>query len=222
MRILVVEDEPRVAASIKKGLEQERFSVDAVHDGESGLSYGESDDYDLIILDRMLPGGMDGLEICAKWRSAGIKTPVLILTARDQVPDKVSGLNLGADDYMTKPFAFDELVARVRALLRRPKNNQSPKLKVENVELDPSKATITRDGRDISLTSREFSVLEYLMNNAGTVISKDKLLQHLWNDDADILPNTIEVYISYIRGKLDQPGDEPFIKTIRGFGYRVG
>ncbi len=222
MRILVIEDEPKVAASIKKGLEQERFSVDTVHDGESGLSYGQSDDYDLIILDRMLPGGLDGMDICAAWRADGIKTPVLILTAKDQVPEKVSGLNAGADDYMVKPFSFDELVARVRALLRRPNETKTPVIQVEDVELDPSNARVKRKGREVSLTAREFSVLEYLMRHAGIVISKDKLLQHLWNDDAEILPNTIEVYISYIRSKLDGPGQDTFIKMVRGFGYRVG
>lgn len=222
MRVLVVEDELKVAASIKKGLEQERFSVDMVHDGENGLSYAESDDYDVIILDRMLPGGMDGLEICQKLREEGIKTPVLIVTAKDQVPERVNGLNAGADDYLVKPFAFDELVARVRALLRRPADTKQPVLKVDDLELEASTATVRRSGKEISLTSREFSILEYLMRHAGTVVSKDQILQHLWNDDAEILPNTVEVYMSYIRGKVDKSFKKPLIKTVRGFGYRIG
>jgi two-component system OmpR family response regulator len=221
MRILVVEDEPKIAAAVKKGLEQERFSVDVVSDGDSGLSYGASDDYDAIVLDRMLPGGMDGADITAKLREDGVKTPILMLTAKDQVPQRVEGLNAGADDYLVKPFAFDELVARLRALLRRPSDAAAPALAVGGLTIEPSAARVTRDGTDIQLTAREFSLLEYLMRNAGQVVSKDKLIQHVWSDDDDILPNTVEVYMGYLRAKIDKPFKTPLIHTVRGFGYKV-
>jgi len=221
MRVLIVEDEPKIAAAVKKGLEQERFSVDVVHDGESGLSYGASDDYDVIVLDRMLPGGMDGADIAAKLREDGIKTPILMLTAKDQVPQRVEGLNAGADDYLIKPFSFDELVARLRALLRRPSKTDAPILKVADLEMDAATASVVRAGQDIQLTAREFALLEYLLRNAGQVLSKDKLIQHVWSDEDDVLPNTVEVYMGYLRTKIDRPFDQPLLHTVRGFGYKV-
>ena len=222
MRVLIVEDEPKVAAAIKRGLEQERFVADMVHDGESGLSYGLSDDYDLIILDRMLPGGMDGLDICKQLRAEGVTTPVIMLTAKDQVPDRVAGLDNGADDYLVKPFDFDELTARLRALLRRPSQTQTPVMEWGGLALDPTSGQATREGSTIKLTKREYALLEYLMRNAGQVVSKETLLQHVWDDDADVLPNTIEVYIGYLRNKIDKPFRSPLLQTVRGFGYKLG
>jgi DNA-binding response OmpR family regulator len=222
MRVLVIEDEPKIAAAIKRGLELERFSVDVVHDADNGLSYGLSDDYDLIVLDRMLPGGFDGLQICEGLRADGIKTPILMLTAKDQIPDRIEGLNAGADDYLVKPFAFDELVARLRALLRRPQHTEGAKLTVDDLELDPTTAMARRKDKSIPLTAREFALLEYLMRNSGQVVSKDRLIQHVWDDDADILPNTVEVYMGYLRRKIDKPFKTQLIHTIRGFGYKIG
>lgn len=222
MRVLIVEDEPKVAAAIKRGLEQERFVADMVHDGESGLSYGLSDDYDVIILDRMLPGGMDGLAICKQLRAEGVKTPVLMLTAKDRVPDRVEGLDNGADDYLVKPFDFEELTARLRALLRRPSNSQTPILSWSDLELDPSSGQVMRKNTVIALTKREYSLLEYLLRHANQIVSKDTLLQHVWDDDADVLPNTIEVYMGYLRNKIDKPFKTPLLHTVRGFGYRLG
>lgn len=222
MRVLIVEDEPKVAAAIKRGLEQDRFVADMVHDGESGLSYGLSDDYDAIILDRMLPGGMDGLDICKQLRNEGVNTPVLMLTAKDRIPDRVAGLDNGADDYLVKPFDFDELTARLRALLRRPRQSHTPVLAWEDLSLDPSSGQATRGTKQITLTKREYSLLEYLLRHANQVISKDTLLQHVWNDDADVLPNTIEVYMGYLRTKVDKPFKKPLLHTVRGFGYKLG
>jgi DNA-binding response OmpR family regulator len=222
MRVLIVEDEPKIAKAIKKGLEQEKFSADIVYDGDSGLSYGRSDDYDVIILDLMLPGSLDGLEVCNKLRTEGITTPIIMLTAKGQISNKVSGLNTGADDYLAKPFSFDELVARIRALLRRPNESQLPVLKVADLELDPAGSVVKRGKKVIRLTSREFALLEYLMRNQTQIISKQRLIQHVWNDEADILPNTVEVYMGYLRSKIDKPFPRPLLHTVRGFGYRLG
>ena len=222
MRVLVVEDEPKIAAAIRRGLKQERFAVDVVHDADSGLSYALSDEYDVIVLDRMLPGGFDGLEVCQHLRKHGIKTPILMLTAKDQVPDRIDGLNAGADDYLIKPFAFDELVARLRALLRRPRSAAGPTLALDDLALNPAAASVKRAGQSIQLTAREFALLEYLLRSQGRVVSKDELISHVWDDDADILPNTVEVYIGYLRQKIDKPFHTSLIKTVRGFGYKLG
>jgi DNA-binding response OmpR family regulator len=222
MRILIVEDEPKIARAIKKGLEQEKFTADIVGDGDSALSYGRSDDYDAIVLDIMLPGSMNGIDVCQQLRGESIKTPIIMLTAKSQVPDKISGLNTGADDYLAKPFSFEELVARIRALLRRPHQTQSPVLKLGDLELNPAASTVKRNQQAIQLTSREFSLLEYLMRNQSQIVSKQRLIQHVWNDEADILPNTVEVYMGYLRSKIDKPFDKPLLHTIRGFGYRLG
>jgi DNA-binding response OmpR family regulator len=221
MRVLIVEDEPKIANAVKRGLEQERFSVDVVDEAESGLSYALSDDYDVILLDRMLPGGMDGMEIAQKVRSEGVTTPILMLTAKDQVSQRVEGLNAGADDYLVKPFSFDELVARVRALLRRPAQTDDTILKVGELELDPANAAVVREGQPIRLTAREFALLEYLMRNSNQVVSKDRLIQHVWDDESNILPNTVEVYMGYLRNKIDKPFKQALIHTVRGFGYKV-
>jgi len=222
MRILVVEDEHRIANTIKKGLEQERYAVDVAYDGVKGYDLGSSEEYDLIILDLMLPG-KDGLTICKELRQEQNHTPVLILTARGQIQDKVKGLDSGADDYLTKPFAFEELLARVRALSRRPKSALSSTIVVKDLELDIKSFAVRRSGKPIQLTGKEFSLLEYLMKNAGKILTKDHIISHIWDYDADILPNTVEVYIRNLRSKIDYPfkNKKPLIHTIRGFGYRL-
>ncbi len=223
MRILVVEDEHLIANSIKKGLEQEHYAVDIAFSGDDGFDLACGEEYDLLILDLMLPG-MDGLTICRELRQKQIHTPVLILTAKGQIEDKVSGLDAGADDYLTKPFSFEELLARVRALSRRPQNMLGTVLAAEDLKLDTGSFRVERNGRNISLSAREFSLLEFLLRHAGKILSKDQIINHVWNYDADILPNTVEVYIRNLRRKIDLPfkGQKPLIHTVRGFGYRLG
>lgn len=221
MRILVVEDEPKIASAIKRGLEQEAFSVDVVEDGDSGLSYAQSGDYDAILLDWMLPGSLDGKAVCEKLRTEGNTTPILMLTARDSVGAKVAGLNGGADDYLAKPFSFDELVARVHALLRRPGSMVGTILQAGKVSLEPATKTVLYGEKPVSLTAKEFGLLEYLLRQKGRVVSKDELITHVWSDDDDILPNTVEVYVGYLRNKIDRAFKTDFIQTIRGFGYKI-
>jgi DNA-binding response OmpR family regulator len=171
----------------------------------------------------MLPGSVDGVDILKAMREDKIHTPVLLLTAKDKVLDKVEGLNAGADDYLVKPFAFIELIARVRALLRRPKQSQSTLLRYKDLQLDPENLLVERDGQSIELTSKEFALLEYFLRNPERIVTKDAIMQHVWNYDADILPNTVEVYIGYLRNKVDKPFKKPrLINTRRGFGYYFG
>ncbi len=223
MRILVVEDEHKIAGAIKRGLEQERYAVDVEFDGDAGLGAALNENYDLMIIDRMLPGGTEGLEICREVRAKGNHAPILILTAKDQVRDRVEGLNAGADDYLVKPFSFEELLARVRALMRRPSEAKGTVLEVGDLSLDTLSFKVTRAGQNINLSAKEFALLEYLMRNAGQVLSKDNIIAHVWDFDADILPNTVEVYVGYLRNKIDKPfkGQE-LIRTLRGFGYKLG
>lgn len=221
MKLLIVEDQPKLAQAIKAGFKQEGWASDVTLDGPSGLAAARGGGYDAIVLDRMLPGGLDGLEICQTLRQEGVMTPVLLLTAKGQTRDKVDGLNAGADDYLVKPFAFDELVARVRALLRRPSVAQKTVLKVGDLTLDPVKTEVQRAGRVIALSQTEFALLEYLMHHAGRVLSKDQLINHVWEFDDDILPNTVEVFIGNLRQKIDKPFKKRLIKTVRGFGYKI-
>lgn len=223
MRILVVEDEHKIANSIKKGLEQERYSVDVAYDGDQGYDLSVSEPYNVIILDIMLPG-MDGLEIVKRLREEKIHTPVLMLTAKFQIEDRVFGLDSGADDYLAKPFAFTELLARVRALSRRPKTFTESTLVYKDLELDTRKFKVKRNGHDIELSKKEFALLEYLLCHPETILTKDQLIQNVWDYDAEVLPNTVEVYIGYLRQKVDKPFSEltPLIQTVRGFGYRLG
>ncbi|HSX28581.1 MAG TPA: response regulator transcription factor [Candidatus Saccharimonadales bacterium] len=222
MRILVVEDERKIANAIKKGLEQESFAVDVAYDGEEGEASATVDEYDLVIMDRMLPGGKDGVEIVREIRKAKKRMPILLLTAKDKVRDRVEGLDAGADDYLVKPFAFEELLARVRALLRRPDDALGTVLTFEDLTLDPAKFEVTRGGRPVQLTHKEFALLEYLLRNPNRILSKDAITQHVWDYDADILPNTVEVYIGYLRNKIDKPfKGKALIHTIRGFGYKL-
>lgn len=223
MRILVVEDEHRIANSIKKGLEQERYAVDVAYTGPDGFDLASTESYDLIILDIMLPE-MNGIEISKELRKDKINIPILMLTAKGQIEDKINGLDAGADDYMTKPFSFDELLARVRALVRRQGVVINDELKVGDLEIDVKKFVVKRAGKIIQLSNKEFSLLEYLARNKNDIVTKDQIISHLWDYDADILPNTIEVYIKNLREKIDKPflNKKPLIQTVRGFGYKIG
>lgn len=223
MRILIIEDEHKIARAIKDGLEEESYAADISFDGQEGLNAARYEEYDLIILDRMLPGGMDGTEICETLRREGNHTPILILTARDQVRDRVQGLNAGADDYLVKPFSFEELLARVKALLRRPHETLGEELQVGDLTLNTVSHEIRREGKVITLSSKEYALLEYLMRNKNKVLSKHNIITHVWDFDADILPNTVEVFVAYLRAKIDKPfkGDN-LLQTVRGFGYKIG
>ena len=222
MRVLVIEDEHKIANAIKQGLAQEKFAVDVEYDGDSGLGAALSVPYDLLVIDRMLPGSVEGLDICRQVRAKGIHTPIIFLTAKDQIRDRVAGLDAGADDYLVKPFSFEELLARIRALLRRPQETTGTVLTVGNLSLDTVSYDVKRDGQSIRLSTKEFALLEYLMRNAGRVLNKDNIIAHVWDFDADILPNTVEVYIGYLRNKVDKPFKKPgLIQTLRGFGYKL-
>ncbi|OGM12643.1 DNA-binding response regulator [Candidatus Woesebacteria bacterium RBG_16_39_8b] len=220
MRILVVEDEHRIASTIKKGLEQEKFAVDVAYNGTDGYDMAVSENYDAIILDLMLPE-KDGLEISRDLRKQQIHTPILILTAKSQVQDKVAGLDMGADDYLTKPFSFEELIARIRALSRRPHKSLGSVLQIADLKLDSKTFLVSRNKNKINLSNKEFSILEYLMRNKGKIISKDQIISHVWDYNADILPNTVEVNIKNLRAKMDRPFNKKLIHTIWGFGYKI-
>lgn len=223
MRILIIEDEAKIANALSQGLTQERYAVDIEFDADSGLGAALAESYDVMIIDRMLPGSFDGLEIVRKLRIANIHTPILLLTAKGQIRDKVDGLNSGADDYLVKPFAFDELLARVRSLLRRPQKVKSNILRVADLTLDTLSYEVKRAGRVIDLSAKEFALLEYLMRNSGQVLSKENIIAHTWNFDSDVLPNTVEVYMGYLRNKIDRPfKGKNLLHTLRGFGYRFG
>jgi DNA-binding response OmpR family regulator len=223
MRILVVEDEHKIAAAIKKGLEQEAFAVDVAFDADEGLSNALTGEHDLMILDRMLPGLIEGTDIVKEVRAEGIHTPVLFLTAKDTITDRVIGLNAGADDYLVKPFAFEELLARVRALLRRPNATLTDDLTIDDLTLNTTTFEVRRGGKSITLSNKEFALLEYLLRNQNRVLSKDNIITHVWDYDADILPNTVEVFIGYLRNKVDKPfKGSSLIHTVRGFGYKLG
>jgi DNA-binding response OmpR family regulator len=221
MRILLVEDEVKVASFIRRALEEESYAIDVCADGTQGLELArEAKDgrYDLIILDLMLPG-LSGLDILTALRKQQIRTPVLILTARSQVDQKVKGLDAGADDYLTKPFAIEELVARVRALLRRGSGEAGGVLQVEDLILNPATREVTRAGRRIELTSKEYALLEYLMRNAGRILTRPMIAEHVWNLDFDTFTNVIDVYVNYLRNKIDRGWDRKLIHTVRGTGY---
>jgi DNA-binding response OmpR family regulator len=223
MKILVVEDEHKIANLIKQGLEQEKFIVDVAYDGTSGFDLASSEPYDLIILDRLLPG-IEGLEICKKLRLLGKHAPILMLTAKGQLSDKVEGLNSGADDYLTKPFAFEELLARIKALARRPKKTLGNMLEVEDLSLNTNSYEVKRGDKQVILSSKEFALLEYLMRHQNRTLAKEQIISHVWSYDANILPNTVEVFIGYLRNKIDRPfkNKKKLINTVRGFGYRIG
>lgn len=222
MRLLVIEDDHKIANAIKKGLNQESYAVDVSYDGKDGLATALTIDYDLIIIDRMLPG-IDGIKICEALRAKKINTPILFLTAKDKISDRVEGLNAGADDYLVKPFAFEEMLARVRALLRRPSKVDETVLQVGDLTLDPARFIVKRAAKEIKLSSKEFALLEYMIRNPDRILTKDNIIAHVWDYDADILPNTVEVYVGYLRNKIDRPFSKSpdLIQTSRGFGYKI-
>jgi len=221
MRILLIEDEHKIARALKKALEQESYAVDVAYDGDEGYAMATTEPYDVAVIDRMLPGEYDGIAIIKAMRDAKIHTPVLILTAIGSVKDRAEGLDSGADDYMVKPFALEELLARVRALLRRPKEQQSTILRAGDLSLDTVTYEVKRGDATIQLTGKEFALLEYLLRNQDRPLPKELIIAHVWDYDADILPNTVEVYIKYLRAKVDQPFPTQLIHTVRGFGYKL-
>lgn len=217
MRILVVEDEKKVASFVKKGLEEESYAVDVSYDGMEGEYLAETNPYDLIVLDIMLPG-KNGLAVLMELRDKGINTPILLLTAKGSVEDKVTGLNAGADDYLAKPFVFSELLARVRSLLRRG-GEKAPVLKFADLTMDPVTRKITRGGVDIELTSKEYALLEYFMRRPNQVLTRTMISEHVWESDFDTFTNVIDVYVNYLRNKIDKGFDKKLIQTVRGVGY---
>jgi len=221
MRILLIEDEHKIARALKKALEQESYAVDVAYDGDEGYAMATTEPYDAAIIDRMLPGSYDGIAIVKAMREEKIHTPVLILTALGGLNDKTTGLDSGADDYLVKPFALEELLARVRALLRRPVEQQATVLSAGDLTLNTVTYEVQRGGKTIQLTGKEFALLEYLLRNQNRPLPKELIISHVWDYDANILPNTVEVYIKYLRSKIDDPFSTPLIQTVRGFGYKL-
>ena len=219
MRILVVEDERKVASFIRQGLKEEGYTVEVAHEGMLARDLLVQDPpFDLVVLDLMLPG-LDGFALLKLARTHAVPTPALVLTARDSVADKVKGLDLGADDYLTKPFSFDEFLARVRALLRRGSGQRSPVLRIADLTLDPATRAVNRGPRRIALTTREYALLEYFLRNAGRVLTRATLAEHVWGVDFDTESNIIDVYVGYLRRKIDAPGEGRLLHTVRGAGY---
>ena len=222
MHILVVEDEQRLAILLRRVLLEERHTVDLAHDGDRGLDLALSGTYDVVILDRMLPG-IDGIEICRQMRAERIMSSVLMLTARGAVEDRVQGLNVGADDYLTKPFAMEELLARSNALLRRRDRpfDELPHLTIGDLTLDLVRHEARRGDRVIELTAKEFALLEYMMRNAGRALTRTQIIDAVWRYDMDALSNVVDIYIHYLRDKIDEGAVRPLIKTVRGVGYKI-
>ena len=218
MRILLVEDEPRVARFIARGLREQSYAVDIAGDGDAALYKAEIDDYDLIVLDVMIPL-RDGFEVCRELRRQGITTPVLMLTARDAVNDRVAGLDAGADDYLSKPFDFKELLARLRALLRRRESLRTESLRVDDLTINTTNHTVERSGRNISLTAKEYSLLEFFALNAGKLVGRDEIGRHVWDENFDPFSNVIDVYVRRLRKKIDEGSNRPLIHTRRREGY---
>jgi len=220
MRILVIEDERKVAEFVARGLRDQRFAVDVSNDGQTGWEMASSCSYDLVILDLMLPG-LSGLEILKRIRRQGSQTPVLVLTARAGTAEKVENFEAGADDYLTKPFAFDELLVRVKALLRRGSPDRSSLLRVGDLEIDRQRQQAPRAGKRIELTPKEYSLLEYLAANAGRVLSRTMIIEHVWDESFQGLTNIVDVYVRHLRGKVDDPNPKKLIRTVRGVGYSI-
>lgn len=220
MRVLIVEDEPKVASFIRRALEEESYAVDVCTDGIQGRDMASDVNYDLIILDLMLPG-LAGIDVLQALRDARVKTPILILTARSKVEQRVTGLNAGADDYLTKPFAIEELLARSRALLRRASGDTTSRMQIDDLILDPITHEVTRGGQRIDLTSKEYALLEYMMRNAGRVLTRPMIAEHVWDIHFDTFTNVIDVYINYLRNKIDRDRERGLIQTVRGSGYTL-
>jgi DNA-binding response OmpR family regulator len=220
VRILLVEDHKPLARALRQGLEEEGFAVDLVHDGEEAAGKAPATNYDAIVLDLMLPR-VDGLSLLRRWRRDGLQTHVLVLTARDRVEDKVAGLDIGADDYLTKPFRLEELLARLRALVRRGHQVKDPVLRVRDLEIDTAARAVRRAGRAIALTPREYSLLEYLAFHRGKVVSRLMIWEHLYDEQDENTSNVVDVYIRYLRNKIDREFDPPLILTRRGEGYML-
>ena len=220
MRILVVEDEKKVASFLKKGLEEERYAVDCAFDGEEALFMADANEYDLVILDIMLPK-VDGLEVLKQVRDKGATLPVLMLTAKDSIEDVVKGLDRGCDDYLTKPFAFAELLARVRALLRRKGREPAGELRVADLVLDPVTHAVSRGGKKLDLTAKEYALLEYLMRHADRVVTRTMISEHVWDYHFDPMTNVIDVYVNHLRRKIDLDASQQLIHTVRGVGYML-
>jgi DNA-binding response OmpR family regulator len=220
MRILVVEDDKDLARFVRKGLQEERHAVDVAEDGEAALELASSGGYDLMIVDVMLPK-IDGLTLCRRIRAWGDRTPILLLTARDTIEDKVVGLDAGADDYLTKPFAFAELVARVRALMRRGGPTPGVQLKAADLVVDVAAHRVWRAGREINLTNKEYALLEYLLRNRNRVLTRTAIIEHVWGLNYDPMTNIVDVHIRALRGKMDKDFSPPLITTVRGVGYML-
>lgn len=221
MRVLIVEDEKRMASFIQRGLKEEGYAVDVANDGENGWDYASSNEYDVIVLDWMLPK-MDGLTLCGKIRESGSRVPVLMLTVKDTVEDKIRGLDQGADDYLTKPFSFEELLARLRALTRRPRQiHEQTTLRAGNLTLDLVSHKVTIGNDQIALSQKEFSLLEFLMRRKGQVVSRSQIAEHVWDIHFDPMSNTIDVFINFLRKKIDGTRKKSRIETVRGSGYRL-
>ena len=218
MRLLLVEDDPRIARFVAKGLREESYAVDTVENGNDAVYQTEINDYDLIVLDVMIPG-MDGFAVCKAIRAGGKRTPILMLTAKDGVDDRIKGLDSGADDYLTKPFEFRELLARLRALLRRPNELRPPRITVSDLELDTASQTAKRGSRSIPLTAKEYALLEYFARNSGRVIGRSEIAEHVWDETFDPFSNLIEVYVNRLRRKLGEEAGKPLLQTRRGSGY---
>lgn len=220
MRILIVEDDKKVGRFLQRGLEEEHYAVDLVRSGNDGLHYASITEYDVIILDIMLPG-MDGVTVCRELREKSVLTPIIMLTARDSIEDKIDGLSKGADDYLTKPFSFEELLARIRALMRRNQDYKTGTLTAGELELDPFKRQVTLQGKPVELTGKEYSMLEYLLRNKGRVLSPAKIIEHVWSM-ADVGDrNILNVYINRLREKIDRAAGQSLIHTVRGYGYKI-
>ena len=221
MRVLLIEDDRKAAKLLVKGLQEEGFVVDVALNGEDGDEQAATNEYDVIVLDWLLPG-KDGIAVCRALRAREISTPILMLTARDSVADRITGLSTGADDYLTKPFVFAELLARIRALLRRSRLALPPVLRVADLTLDPATRRVERGGVPVALTSREYAILEVLMRSEGEIVSRTRLIERIWYEASEVLDNLVDAHVSHLRKKIDRGEHAPLIQTVRGIGYRLG
>lgn len=221
MRVLIIEDEHKIAHALRKALQQDNYAVDVSYDGDDGYAMATTEPYDVAIIDWMIPGEYNGIAIVKAMRKMKIHTPVLLLSAKGTINDRTAGLDAGADDYLVKPFALEELLARVRALLRRPVEVQQTILTAGDLSLNTVTFAVKRGDKDISLTGKEFALLEYLLRNQDRPHTKDVIISHVWDYNADVLPNTVEVYMKYLRQKIDDPFDSKLLHTSRGFGYKI-